>query len=197
MTRSDTVLYLESGVNDMVRTRIGRGFVSRKRGKMKLEGKVALVTGASRGIGRSHALRLARLGADIVVNARNLESSEEFGEEMTAPTVMEEVQALGVRCIGIQADVGKKDQVEAMLKRALDEFGHIDIRYQKRGTTDRRNDCPDLQILRMTFERVFLLDRAIEEFFHPWSHIADTEYHYVSVINISNINVGILTLQSY
>lgn len=127
MTRSDTVLYLESGVNDMVRTRIGRGFVSRKRGKMKLEGKVALVTGASRGIGRSHALRLARLGADIVVNARNLESSEEFGEEMTAPTVMEEVQALGVRCIGIQADVGKKDQVEAMLKRALDEFGHIDI----------------------------------------------------------------------
>lgn len=106
---------------------VGHGFVSGKRGKMKLEGKVALVTGASRGIGRSHALRLARLGADIVVNARNLESSKEFGEEMTAPTVMEEVQALGVRCIGIQADVGKKDQVEAMLKRALDEFGHIDI----------------------------------------------------------------------
>jgi len=94
---------------------------------MKLKGKVALITGAARAIGRSHALRLARLGADIVINDINLESYKEFGEKITAPTVVEEVAALGVRCIGIEADVGKKAQVEAMVRKVLDEFGHIDI----------------------------------------------------------------------
>jgi 3-oxoacyl-[acyl-carrier protein] reductase len=94
---------------------------------MKLKGKVAVVTGAARAIGRSHALRLAGLGADVVVNDIDLESFKEFGEEITAPTVVDEVTALGVRCIGVEADVGKKDQVEAMVGRALSEFGHIDI----------------------------------------------------------------------
>ena len=94
---------------------------------MKLKGKVALITGAARAIGRSHALRLARLGADIVINDLNLESYKEFGEEITAPTVVEEVSALGVRSMGIEADVGKKAQVEAMVKKVLDEFGHLDI----------------------------------------------------------------------
>lgn len=94
---------------------------------MKLKGKVALITGAGRAIGRAHALRLAGLGADIVVNDINLQSYKEFGEKITGPTVVEEVSALGVRSIGIEADVGKKTQVEAMVKKALEEFGHIDI----------------------------------------------------------------------
>jgi NAD(P)-dependent dehydrogenase (short-subunit alcohol dehydrogenase family) len=94
---------------------------------MKLKGRVALITGAARAIGRSHALRLARLGADIVINDLNLESYKEFEEKITAPTVVDEVRALGVRGIGIEADVGKKPQVEAMVEKVLDEFGHIDI----------------------------------------------------------------------
>ncbi len=94
---------------------------------MKLKGKVALITGAARAIGRSHALRLARLGADIVINDINLESHKEFEEKITAPTVMEEVRGLGVRCIGIEGDVGNKAQVEDMVKRVLDEFRHLDI----------------------------------------------------------------------
>ena len=94
---------------------------------MKLKGKVALITGAARAIGRSHALRLARLGADIVINDIDLESYKEFGQEITAPTVVDEVRCLVVRSIGIEADVGKKAQVEAMVKKVLDEFGHIDI----------------------------------------------------------------------
>ncbi len=94
---------------------------------MTLKGKVALITGAGRAIGRAHALRLAKLGADIVVNDINLQSHKEFGEKITAPTVVEEVSALGVRSIGIEADVGKKPQVEAMVKKALEEFGRIDI----------------------------------------------------------------------
>jgi len=94
---------------------------------MKLKGKVAVVTGAARAIGRSHALRLAGLGADVVVNDIDLESFKEFDEQITAPTVIDEVRALGVRCIGVEADVGRKDQVEAMVSRVLGEFGHIDI----------------------------------------------------------------------
>jgi len=94
---------------------------------MKLQRKVALVTGAARAIGRAHALRLASLGADVIINDIDLESFTEFGEEITAPTVVDEVRALGVCSIGIEADVGKRDQVEAMVKRVLAEFGHIDI----------------------------------------------------------------------
>jgi NAD(P)-dependent dehydrogenase (short-subunit alcohol dehydrogenase family) len=95
--------------------------------EQKLKGKLALVTGAARGIGRSHALYLARLGADIVINDIDLESYKEFGEEITAPTLAEEVRALGVRCLDIEADVGNKGQVRAMFKKVLDECGHIDI----------------------------------------------------------------------
>ncbi len=94
---------------------------------MTLKGKVALITGAGRGIGRAHALRLARQGADVVVNDIDLESYKEFGEKITAPTVVEEIRSLGVRSIGIEANVAKRDQVQAMVKKILDEFGHIDI----------------------------------------------------------------------
>jgi len=94
---------------------------------MKLKGKVALVTGAAREIGRAHALRLARLGADVVINDINLESFKEYGQEITAPTVVEEVTALGVRSTGIVADVGKKEEVDKMVKQVLEGYGHVDI----------------------------------------------------------------------
>ena len=89
----------------------------------KLLGKVALVTGGARGLGRAYVLRLAKLGADVVVNDINLESYKEFGEKITAPTVMDEVRNLGRRSIGIEADVTKKDEVDAMFEKILDEFG--------------------------------------------------------------------------
>ncbi len=94
---------------------------------MKLKGKVALITGAGRGIGRAHALRLASLGADIVINDINLDSHKEYNETITAPTVMDEVRALGVRCIGLQADVTQKNSVNAMIQNAVDAFGTIHI----------------------------------------------------------------------
>jgi NAD(P)-dependent dehydrogenase (short-subunit alcohol dehydrogenase family) len=94
---------------------------------MKLRGKVAIVTGGGRGLGRAYVLRLASLGADVVVNDINLAAAEEFGEELTAPTVMDEVRAYGGRSLGIQADVTKKAEVEAMVEQTVRELGRVDI----------------------------------------------------------------------
>ncbi len=94
---------------------------------MSLEGKVVLVTGAGRGLGRAYALRLARAGADVVINDIRLDSAKEWDEELTAATVMDEVRNLGRRSIGIEADVAKKDQVEAMVDQIVAELGSLDI----------------------------------------------------------------------
>ena len=88
---------------------------------------MALVTGSARGLGRAYALRLAKLGADVVVNDINLKAAEEFKERLTAPTVMDEVKNLGRRSIGVEADVSKKADVDGMFKKILDEFGRIDV----------------------------------------------------------------------
>jgi 3-oxoacyl-[acyl-carrier protein] reductase len=84
-----------------------------------VEGKVALVTGSGRNLGRAAVLELARRGADVVVNAR---SNREAADE-----VVREAEALGVRAIALMADVGVEDQVNRMVAEALERFGRIDI----------------------------------------------------------------------
>jgi len=95
--------------------------------EQKLKGKVALVTGAGRGIGRAFALRLANLGADVVVNDIDLYSWKQYGEKLNADTVVDEVKNLGRRSIGIECDVADKKEVDAMFEKSLKEFGRIDI----------------------------------------------------------------------
>lgn len=93
----------------------------------KLAGQVALVTGAARGLGRAYALHLAGLGADVVINDIDLDAAREFDEALSAPTVMAEIEALGRRSLGIQADVTVKATVESMVARVMEEFGRVDI----------------------------------------------------------------------
>ena len=85
----------------------------------KLEGKVALITGSGRNIGRATVLKLAGEGAHVVVNARS--------NQAEADAVVREVRDLGVKAIAVIADMAKKEQVEAMAARALSEFGRVDI----------------------------------------------------------------------
>lgn len=94
---------------------------------MKLEGKVALVTGGARGLGRAYVLHLARLGADVVINDIDLNAAQEYDEALTAETVVAEVEALGRRALGIEADVTDKAAVEAMVDQTLETFGRLDI----------------------------------------------------------------------
>ena len=85
----------------------------------KLDGKVALVTGSGRNIGRATVLQLAGEGAHVVVNARS--------NEAEAESVAREARERGVKALAVIADVARKDQVDAMAARAMDEFGRVDI----------------------------------------------------------------------
>lgn len=92
-----------------------------------VDGKVALVTGSSRGIGRAIALRLAASGADVVVHDRNVEAASEFGEAASPEETVAAIRALGRRSLFVEGDVRDPAQVEAFARRALDAFGRIDF----------------------------------------------------------------------
>ncbi|RMF30302.1 MAG: 3-oxoacyl-[acyl-carrier-protein] reductase [Chloroflexi bacterium] len=94
---------------------------------MRLEGKVAVVTGASRGIGRAIAQRLAAEGAKVVVNYR---ASEDAANEVVA-----EIREQGGEAIAVQADVSDFQQAQALIKAAREAFGRVDILVNNAGTT--------------------------------------------------------------
>jgi 3-oxoacyl-[acyl-carrier protein] reductase len=85
----------------------------------RLEGRVALVTGAGRGFGAAIAVALARDGADVVVNYR--------ASEAQAKTVGESIRALGQRAVAVQGDVSRADDVARIVERTLREFGRLDV----------------------------------------------------------------------
>ena len=86
---------------------------------MTLDGRVAIVTGSGRNIGRATALELAHRGAAVVVNAR--------ANRREAEGVVGEIEALGGKAVAAVADVGDQAQVNAMAERALEAFGRVDI----------------------------------------------------------------------
>jgi len=94
---------------------------------MRLEGKTAIVTGSSRGVGKAVAMAFGKEGANVIVNySANMTAAEE---------VVEGIKSCGCRSIAIKADVSKKAEVEVLAKAAMDEFGRIDILVNNAGFT--------------------------------------------------------------
>ncbi len=125
-----------------------------------LGGQVAIVTGASRGIGRSIALALAAEGAQVVVN---------YAQSATAAQALTaEIIANGGEAIALQADVAQAEQVENLVKQTLDHFGRIDILVNNAGITRDtlllRMKLEDWQaVIDLNLTGVFLCTRAVSK----------------------------------
>jgi 3-oxoacyl-[acyl-carrier protein] reductase len=94
---------------------------------MRLKDKTAVVTGASRGVGRAVALAYAREGADIIVNYAN--------NEAAALEVVQEIEKLGRKAVMVRGDVAKKDEAFAVVNAAKEQFGRLDILVNNAGFT--------------------------------------------------------------
>ncbi len=92
---------------------------------MSMQNKTVFITGASRGIGKAMALRLAKEGANIVIAAKSVEEDPRLGG--TIYSAAEEVEAAGGKALPIQLDIRFEDQIQAAVHKAMDTFGSIDV----------------------------------------------------------------------
>jgi 3-oxoacyl-[acyl-carrier protein] reductase len=125
---------------------------------MTLEGKIALVTGASRGIGREIALELARQGANVAVNYA--------GSESKANEVVDEIKAMGKEAFVIKCDVSNSEEVAAMVKETVDRFGKLDILVNNAGITKdnllmRMKEDEWDDVININLKGVFLCTKAV------------------------------------
>jgi len=125
--------------------------------EIDLSGRVALVTGGSRGLGREDALTLARAGADVVIADIQIESdtggdAERYGALAQAARAQglvyteataEEIRSHGRRALAVKCDVTDRGQVDATVQRALDELGSVDILVNNAGTLDHVGQLDD------------------------------------------------------
>jgi len=125
-----------------------------------LDGKVALITGSSRGIGKAAALALAEQGGKIVVNyARASEAAD---------AVVAQIEEMGTEAIALQADVSKANEVDALVKATMDKFGRIDVLVNNAGITRDtlllRMKPEDWQaVIDLNLTGVFLCCRAVSK----------------------------------
>ena len=108
-----------------------------------LQGKVALVTGSSRGLGRGIALGLAYHGADLVLTSRDLELNLELAEE---------VQAMGRRALALATDIMKVEEIYASVDKSIEEFDAIDILVNNAGTNPIR--LPALEVEEWAWDKI-------------------------------------------
>jgi 3-oxoacyl-[acyl-carrier protein] reductase len=125
--------------------------------EIDLSGRVALVTGGSRGLGRADALTLGRAGADVVIADIQVESDPGKDAERYGPLAQaarsqglvyseataEEICAMGRRAAAVKCDVTERGQVEEAVSRAVEEFGSVDILVNNAGTLDHVGQLPD------------------------------------------------------
>jgi 2-deoxy-D-gluconate 3-dehydrogenase len=125
---------------------------------MKLKGKVALITGSTRGIGKDLALGFAKEGGDVIINGRNLEK---------AKAVAKEIESLGVRSAAISADVSLSQDVTRMVDEGITAFGRIDILVNNAGVNPFILEAEKIkeegwdQVLDINLKGVFLCCQAV------------------------------------
>lgn len=132
-----------------------------------LKGKVALVTGASRGIGRAIAIDLAKQGANVVVNYA--------GNEQKANEVVDEIKKLGSDAIAVRADVANAEDVTNMVKQTVDVFGQVDILVNNAGVTKdnllmRMKEEEWDTVINTNLKGVFLCTKAVSRFMMRQRH---------------------------
>ncbi|MEK4305366.1 3-oxoacyl-[acyl-carrier-protein] reductase [Oceanobacillus sp. FSL K6-0251] len=123
-----------------------------------LQGQTAVVTGASRGIGRAIALELSKNGANVIVNYS--------GSEAKAEEVVGEIQELGVKAVKVQANISEEESVKQLMKQAVEEFGSIDILVNNAGITKdnllmRMKEDEFDQVIQTNLKGTFLCTKAV------------------------------------
>ncbi|MEW6376346.1 MAG: glucose 1-dehydrogenase [Thermodesulfobacteriota bacterium] len=125
---------------------------------MKLKGKVVLITGSTRGIGKEFAVGFAKEGADVIINGRNLEK---------AKAAAKEIEGLGVRSIAVGADVSLSQDVTRMVEETVQSFGRIDILVNNAGVNPFILEAEKIkeegwnQVLDVNLKGVFLCCQAV------------------------------------
>ena len=125
---------------------------------MRLKGKVALITGSSRGIGKEFAIGFAKEGADVIINGRNLEK---------AKVVAKEIEGLGVKSMAIGADVSLSQDVTRMVEEAINVFGRIDLLVNNAGVNPFLLEAEKIkeegwdQVLDVNLKGVFLCCQTV------------------------------------
>jgi len=147
---------------------------------MHLGDKVALVTGASRGIGQAVALKLAQSGADVIVNYS--------GNEAAAQETVDAITALGRKAIKIKANVANADEVATMVKEAIDTFGRIDVLVNNAGITKdgllmRMKDEDWDAVIDINLKGTYLVTKAVSKFM--------MKQRYGKIVNLTSV-VGVM-----
>lgn len=144
-----------------------------------LNGKIAVVTGAGKGIGRAIALQLIEAGAKVVINYRS--STAQVEELLT------EIEQVGGEAIAVQADISKEEEAKALINTAVKQFGRLDILVNNAGIT---KDNLLMRISEMDFDRV--IDTNLKGTFFCMKHAATVmlKQRCGRIINMSSV-VGI------
>ncbi len=130
--------------------------------KVNLKGKVALVTGSSRGIGKATALALAELGADVIINyVKNKKKAEE---------TVKEIKSKGMNAIAVEADVSKTKDCKLMFKKIMEVFGRIDILVNNAGILPKHYKITEIneeewdEIINVNLKGVFNCAKEAEKY---------------------------------
>lgn len=126
---------------------------------MELKGKVALVTGASRGIGRAIAVALAKKGCNVIINYARDEENAKKTEEMC--------RAYGVETLTVRADVSNREEVREMVEKAIEKFGRIDILINNAGILGKTINPREIsdeewdRVLRVNLKGAFIVTQEV------------------------------------